>query len=97
MAKPATSPVLHLSPSENHRHVMDQTKQELAYTGGDLKAWQRKLRRRLATLIGDFPQERVPLRSKTIWKREHALGSIEKVVFTSEAFCDVTGLRLPAA
>jgi len=89
MTTRATSPVFHFSPSEHHRRVMDQTKQELAYSGGDLAAWQRRLRRRLASLIGDVPRERVPLRPRTIWKREHALGSIEKVVFTSEACCDV--------
>lgn len=78
-----------LSPSEHHRYLMDRTVPALAYDGGDVGAWQRRLRRALAKAVGDLPEDRVPLRPRTLWKREHPLGTIEKVVFTSEPHCDV--------
>ncbi len=84
------TPSLHLSPSEFHRHLMAQTKQSLAYDGGDVKAWQGRLRRKLRQLIGDMPETRCPLRPRTLWRRDHSLGTIEKVAFTSEPFSDVT-------
>ncbi len=80
---------LHLSPSVHHRHVMDRTEQTLAYDGGDVKTWQRRLRRKLRQLVGDMPEERVPLKVRTLWKRQHPLGTIEKIVFTSEPYSDV--------
>lgn len=54
-----------------------------------MSAWQRKLRRKLRALLGDMPTERCPLRVRSLWKRAHPLGHIEKVVFTSEPFADV--------
>jgi dienelactone hydrolase len=84
----APSP-LHLSPSEFHRQLMDRTVPELRYDSGDVPVWQRRLRRKLATLVGDWPPERVPLRPRSLWKRAHALGTIEKVVFTAEPHADV--------
>lgn len=85
----SSAPVLHLSPSENHHRLMKAIVPELRYAGGNVPAWQRPLRRKLAELVGDWPTERVPLRPRSLWKRDHALGTIEKVVFTSEAHCDV--------
>lgn len=51
------------------------------------KAWQNALRKKLKTLIGldDLEtRKRVPLKPKSLWKREHPLGTIEKLVLTSE-------------
>lgn len=68
---------------------MDRTRQRLAYRGGDVKAWQRKLRRKLRELVGTMPSKHVPLRVRSLWKREHELGTIEKIVFASEPHADV--------
>ncbi len=38
---------MHFSPSVFHRHLMDNTEQILAYRGGDMVAWKRRLRRKL--------------------------------------------------
>ena len=81
---------VHLSPSEHHKHVMSQTVPSLRYDGGDVKSWQSRLRRKLRGLVGDMPKERCALRPRTLWEREHALGSIEKVVFTAESHADVS-------
>lgn len=62
----------------------------LSYRGGDVKKWQSKLRRQLGELVGDMPRKRCPLHPRGIWKREHPLGMIEKITFTSEPFADVT-------
>jgi len=78
-----------LSPSVHHRYVMDHTEQALAYDGGDVPAWQRRLRRKLRQLVGDMPKKRTPLNIRRIWQREHPLGHIERLVFRSESRVDV--------
>lgn len=87
MAKPVA---LNLSPSIVHRRLMKETPPRLAYAGGDVKAWQRKLRRRLAQLMGydRMPAERCPLRPRKLWWRGHELGTIEKIAFTTEPGSD---------
>lgn len=80
---------MHLSPTENHRHLMSQLTPALKYDGGDVAAWQRKLRRKLKQLLGSTPTERCELDPRTIWKRNHRLGTIEKIVFTAEPYADV--------
>lgn len=85
-------PSRHLSPSVYHRRLMDATPQALAWDGGDVRAWQRKLRAKLAELSGFdvmAAQPRVPLRARTLWRRKHPLGTIEKVAFTAEPGADV--------
>lgn len=77
------------SPSLYHNHILKNTTQQLAYDGGDVKTWQRKLKRKIKELLGDMPTEKVPLNTKSLWKRDHELGTIEKIVFTSEPHADV--------
>lgn len=87
-----------LSPSDVHQHLMKQVTPELQYDGGDVKAWQKKLRRKLSQLTGydNMPKDRCALKPRSLWKREHPLGTIEKIVFTSEPKGDVTAyLCLP--
>ncbi len=80
---------MHLSPTENHRYLMSQFTQELKFDESDIKKWRSRLRRKLRQLLGDTPQEKCNLRPKRIWLREHTLGTIEKIVFTSEPYADV--------
>lgn len=87
MAKRKT---LHQSPSVFHQHLLKNTSQELTYDGGDVKTWQRKLKRKVSQLVGDIPKDRVPLNVESLWKRDHPLGTIEKIVFTAEPYADVT-------
>ncbi len=68
---------------------MDGTRQALTYRGGDVALWQRRLRRKLRKLLGEMPGKRVPLNVRTLWRRNHPLGTIEKIVFTSEPYADV--------
>jgi len=79
-----------LSPSELHQWLMKQTKPALGFDGGDVKAWQRALRRKLRTLLGRMPAGRCELKVRRLWKREHPLGTIEKIAFTAEPHADVT-------
>jgi dienelactone hydrolase len=87
-----------LSPSLYHRALLDRTPQTLSWRGGDVGAWQRALRAKVAELTGfaAMTETRVPLAPRTLWRRRHELGTIEKVVFTSEPGADVTAcLCLP--
>lgn len=81
---------LRLSPSEHHQFLTSQLKPSHAFVGGDVKAWQKKLRVKVQAALGEMPSERVPLNVRSLWKQEHPLGQIEKIAFTSEPFCDVT-------
>ena len=77
------------SPSVHHRHLMDTLEPSLAFCGEDLEPWQKQLRGKVRQLVGDMPEEPVPLNVRTLWKRDHTLGTIEKIVFTSELCSDV--------
>ena len=79
----------HFSPSEYHRFLMDRMTPSLSYDGGDVHNWQERLREKLIELLGELPGEKPSLNSRSLWQREHPLGSIEKIVYTSEPFCDV--------
>ncbi|MCD4825859.1 MAG: acetylxylan esterase, partial [Phycisphaerae bacterium] len=82
----------HFSPMDCYRHLMDNSPLALAYDGGDVKTWQTKLRKKLKTLMGYdriVKAPRVDLNVRSLWKREHKLGTIEKIVFTAEPCADV--------
>ena len=69
---------------------MRSTRQEMTYDGGDVPQWQRRFRRKLAELMGyDFAAKKVNLNVRSLWKKKHELGTIEKIVFTSEPGADV--------
>jgi len=82
---------LDLSPSVLHQHLMAETKQTLAWRGGDVKSWQRRLRRKVAELTGwnRMPTRRPPLNVRSLWKQERRTGTIEKIAFTAEPHADV--------
>lgn len=81
------------SPSQVHQPMTRQSPLTLAYQSGcDFKAWQRKLRKKVNALTGldrlmkrDWPA----LKPKTLWQRENELGTIEKIVITSESGADM--------
>lgn len=77
------------SPSIYHQRLAKEIEPELRFRGGDVRAWQAALRERLWERLGPLPQARTPLNPRTLWKRDHPLGSIEKIVFTSEPGVDV--------
>lgn len=83
---------LNLSPSVLHRHLMNRTEQAIEYRGGDVKAWQRKLRRKVREVLGmgQMPTEKADLNVRSLWKRDHKYGTIEKIAFTSEPYSDIT-------
>jgi dienelactone hydrolase len=76
------------SPFICDRALMDKTGQSLAYNGGDVGEWQQKLRRKLRAMLGTFPVQRIPLAVRSLWQREHTLGTIEKIVLTTEPGSD---------
>jgi dienelactone hydrolase len=87
-----------LSPSSYHRRVMDALVPSSAFTGGPVVPWQRALRRKVKELLNLDPLGRPALNAKRIWKREHPLGAIEKVVFTCEPGADMPAyVCLPAS
>ena len=86
-----------LSPSLYHRRIMDATQPSMAFDGGDVWEWQARLQPKVRELVGLPDDDRIPLNPVSIWKRDHAHGSIEKIVFASEPGSDVVAfLCLPA-
>jgi dienelactone hydrolase len=79
---------LYLSPSENHQHVASRLVPSMKYKDGNVLKWQKTLRSKLRELVGDEPP-RAPLNPRRLWIREYPLGTIEKIVYTSEPYCDV--------
>ena len=78
----------HFAPEQFHRYIMEHHTPSMRYTSGSVGEWQSALRAKLGELMGDMP-ERPPLNARSLWKREHPLGTIEKIVFTAEPFADV--------
>jgi len=81
--------LLHLSPSVHHRYLMDTHEPVLSFRGQDFIRWQQALRRKLQQRLGDMPRTKCPLHVRSLWKREHRFGTIEKIVYTSEPCADV--------
>jgi len=84
---------LELNPSCVHNHLIATQARAMAYDGGDVKSWQRRLRNKVKELTGfdrmPAGKDRIGLNVRSLWKREHKLGTIEKIAFASEAHCDV--------
>lgn len=92
-----TQASFHYSPSEHHEWLVSQTVQQLAYDGGPVRPWQAKLRRKVRQILGEVPAERCALNVRSLWTRDHALGRIEKIVFTAEPLAEVNAyVCLPA-
>lgn len=80
MAGRASKPSkLALSPSRVHRKIMSGARKSHAYDGGSIGPWQRRCRRKLRSLLRVPANEGWPLNARTLWTREHPLGTIEKV------------------
>jgi len=80
------------APSVAHQHLMKRTKQALAFGSSaksDVRGWQKKLRAKLAELTGfdrmPAPEDRPPLRVRSLWKREPEHGTSETLEMTGEA------------
>lgn len=79
------------SPSHLHHRLMHEVRPKLTYTQGPVATWQAQLRQRLIEQLGydQLPADKTPRNIRTLWRKAHELGTIEKIVFTSEAGCDV--------
>lgn len=89
----------HLAPSQYHQHVMGGLTQECRYQGEEVSTWQQAVRARVAACLGLIPRAEAPppVHVYTLWQRDHTLGTIEKLIFTSEQYVDVPAyLCLPS-
>jgi dienelactone hydrolase len=80
---------MHLSPSENHRHQANLLPLPMAYRGGEVNAWQTALRSQLRELIGLPRAESTEVDAQLLWRQEHELGSIEKLILSGEEKADI--------
>ena len=80
-------PKLHLSPSACHARLLRE-KPALAYSGGSLAAFRRKLEPQLRERLGlsRMPAARPELAPRMLWRKELALGTVTKISFVSEPF-----------
>lgn len=92
------SPPLDLAPSLYHQKLMATIRPRLAYEGGDVRGWQKKLRAKLASLTGfdQMPQTgaRPALKARTLWTRDFSwikkLGRVEKIALRAQEGSDIT-------
>lgn len=80
-----------LNPRRRHAELLARAPLRMRWRGGDFTAWRKNARRRLASLTGldrILAQERPPLAVRRLWRREHELGVIEKLVFAAEPGAD---------
>lgn len=85
-----------LAPAIAHRRLAAAA--PAAYADGPVDIWQAAARERLRRRLGAWPTEPCPLQPRTLWRREHPLGSIEKVAFACEPGCDAVAYACrPAA
>ena len=90
-----TSDQVFFSPSHNHQFLMNNLTPSLQFADKgsqlwpDVHQWQVELGRKLKQLVGEMPAEVPPLNVRHLWHRDHPLGSIEKIIFTTEAYVDV--------
>ena len=89
---------LSLRPFNRHKLLMDGLTPEMSYQG-DFKKWRSKAKRKLSKIMGldkIMAQKRPALNPVSLWKREHELGTIEKIAFTAELGSDIVAyLCLP--
>lgn len=80
-------PKLHLSPSACHARLLRE-KPALAYAGGSLAGFRRKLKPRLLDRLGlsRMPADRPALAPSMLWRKELALGTVTKISFVSEPY-----------
>jgi dienelactone hydrolase len=83
------TPDFALSPSQYHQAVLARNYPRLHYQGGNVEPWRAALGQRLRRLLGVWPARKVPLNVQSLYRLEHPLGTIEKIVFTSEPCADV--------
>ncbi len=76
------------SPSRVHHALRDRMPQAFSFDGGNVAAWQGRLRPQLARRLGAMPDARPPLQPRTLWRRPCEDGIIEKVVFACEDGAD---------
>ncbi len=90
-------PSFKLSPFNHHLELVKQVTPKLSYTQQKagkkqkLNIWQNAVRKAVAELTGfkRMSQEtRAPLRVRSLWKREDAVGTTEKIVISVEKGCD---------
>jgi len=93
---PKRRTTFHFSTHDCHRHLMAARPPKMSFRGRTARAvaaWQRKLRRQVKQRLGwhNLPAraDRPPLRVRSLWKRGHKLGTIEKIVFAAEPCADV--------
>nr|WP_272955945.1 alpha/beta hydrolase family protein [Actinopolymorpha rutila] len=68
---------------------MEEIAPALRFTGGDVAAWQERLRPTLRELLGMPEPSRLRLRARTLWRNELERGTVEKLAFAAEPHADV--------
>ncbi len=69
---------------------MDGALPDMTFAGGDVRAWQADVHAMVCEKLAYPPTpERCELNVRSVWRREHELGTIERIVFRSEPGVDV--------
>ena len=78
------------SPDLYNEYLLRNRKPSLAFDeNADYDAWRQQVKEKLTDLLGDMPEEKVPLNIRVEWEKEHDTFIEKRIVFDTEPFASV--------
>lgn len=73
-----------------HKYVLENRKPLLAFDeNADYDSWKNAVKEKLTDLLGDMPEERVPLNVRVEWEKEHETFTEKRFIFDTEPMASV--------
>ena len=67
------------APSQYHLRELDNLKPSMRFNGNNFQEWRVRLRKRVTELAGGFPEKRIDLEPRPLWRKKHQSGNYRKV------------------
>jgi len=78
------------SPDLYNEYLLRNRKPKLAFDEqADYEAWRQQVKEKLTELLGDMPEEKVPLNVRVEWEKEHDTFIEKRIIFDTEPFASV--------
>lgn len=78
------------SPDNYHEYLLRNRRPLLAFDqNADFDTWRTKVKEKLSELLGDMPEERVPLNVRIEWEKEHDEFIEKRFIYDTEPFTSV--------
>ena len=78
------------SPDNYHEYLLKNRRPSLAFDeNADFDTWRMQVKEKLTELLGDMPEERVPLNVRIEWEKEHDDFIEKRFIYDTEPFTSV--------